>query len=93
MAELRRRREQILAIAKRRGATEVRVFGSVADGSAVESSDVDLLVSLERGRSLVDLAGLRLDLEDYLGCSVDVVTEAGLRTRVRGEVMRTARPL
>jgi predicted nucleotidyltransferase len=93
LEELRRRREEILAIAKRRGVTDVRVFGSVVSGLADAQSDIDLLVTLERGRSLIDLAGLRLDLQEYLGCSVDVATEAGLRPRIRPEVLRTAQRL
>ena len=83
-------RQQILSIARRHGAVRVRVFGSVAEGRADEHSDVDFLVDLEKGRSLMDLGGLLSDLQDLLGRPVDVVTEAGLRPRIREEVLRQA---
>lgn len=91
--ELRSHRDRILQLADRRGAKDVRFFGSVADATADEASDVDVLVRLEPGRSLVDLAGLKLDLEGLLGCAVDVVTEAGLKPRLRPKIIRRARPL
>ena len=75
---LRAQQTAIAAIARRYGARNLRVFGSVARGEADEGSDLDLLVDLEPGRNLFDLGGLALDLEDLLGCSVDVVTERGL---------------
>jgi predicted nucleotidyltransferase len=90
---LKRQRKEILATAKRHGAYNVRVFGSVARGEARADSDVDLLVNLESGRSLLDLARLLRELESQLGCKVDIVTEAGLRPRIRQEVLREARPL
>ena len=90
---LKRQRKQILATAKRHGAYDVRVFGSVARGEARPDSDIDLLVNLESGRSLLDLARLLRDLESQLGCKVDIVTEAGLRPRIRQEVLKEARPL
>ena len=84
------RKEQILEIARRHGAFHVRVFGSVADGSADEKSDVDFLVDMEKGRSLFDLGGLLTDLRELLGREVDVVTEASLRDRIRDDVLRQA---
>lgn len=90
---LREKREEIIRIAARRGATNVRVFGSVARGEARPDSDVDLLVDLEKGRSLLDHAGLMADLEDLLGRRVDVATTAGLRDRLRSHVLAEARPL
>jgi len=71
--ELRSRREEILRIAAARGATNVRVFGSVARGDATSKSDVDIMIDLEAGRTLFDLSGLILDLEEILGRKVDVV--------------------
>ena len=71
----------------------MRIFGSVARGDADEQSDLDLLVDMKAGRSLFDLGGLLVDLEELLGCSVDVVTEKGLRDRIRGRVLREAVPL
>ena len=87
---LREKREEILQIAKKNGAYNVRVFGSVARGEADEKSDIDLLVDMEPGRSLLDLGGLLMDLQDLLGCDVNVVTEKGLRERIRERVLREA---
>jgi len=91
--ELRARREEILRVAARRGALHVRVFGSIARGDADERSDVDFLVDLEQGRSLLDLGGLLMDLQGLLGRPVDVVTEKGLKTRIRNRVLEEAVPL
>ena len=87
---LQEKRREILSIAARHGAGNVRVFGSVARGDAGPESDLDILVDLEPGRSLLDHAALLLDLEAALGCKVDVVTERGLRARVRENVLREA---
>jgi predicted nucleotidyltransferase len=87
------RRVEILALAKSHGATDVRVFGSVARGDADEKSDVDFLVNMERGRSLFDLGALLADLEKALHRPVDVVTERGLRSPIRDRVMREAVPI
>jgi len=87
------KREDILRIASKRGAYNVRVFGSVARGEADSKSDIDLLVDLEPGRSLFDLGGLLMDLQDLLGQNVDVVTERGLRERIRERVLKEAVPL
>ena len=86
-------REEILRIATRYGARNVRVFGSFSRGDTDEQSDVDFLVELEPGRSLLDLGGLQYELERLLGCSVDVVTERGLRARIRERVLREAVPV
>ncbi len=86
-------REQILALAASYGASNVRVFGSVARGEAGPDSDIDFLVALENRRSLLDLVGLWQDLEDLLGREVDVVTEGGLKERMRERVLREAVPL
>lgn len=88
-----RNREQILAIASRHGAYNIRVFGSVARGDDMLSSDVDFLVEMEPGRSLFDLGGLLMELKTYLGTEVDVVTVKGLRPRIRSRVLREAIPL
>ena len=90
IAQLARVRAEILAAASRHGATNVRVFGSVARGEADAASDVDFLVDFEPGRSLLDLAGLLIDLEDLLGHPVDVVTEPGLKARIRQRVLAEA---
>jgi uncharacterized protein len=86
-------REVIQRTAAASGVREVRVFGSVARGEERPESDVDLLVTLEPGRTLLDLARLELQLEQLLGRPVDVVTEGGLREPVRATALRDARPL
>jgi hypothetical protein len=91
--ELQAKREEILKIAAKHGAYNVRIFGSVARGEADKESDVDILVELGPDRSLLDLGGFLTDLEDLLGCRVDVVTEKGLRTRLRDRVLQEAVPL
>ena len=90
---LQSKRQAILKIAARHGAYNVRVFGSVARGDARPDSDVDFLVNLEANRSLMDLARLLRDLQTLLDRPVDVVTEAGLRPRLRPQVLKEARPL
>lgn len=91
--DLRANREAILAIARRYGARNLRVFGSVLRGEADAASDVDFLVELEPGRSLFDLGGLLIDLEEHLHCKVDVMTPAMLKPRIRERVLREAAPL
>jgi predicted nucleotidyltransferase len=90
---LQSKRQEILQIAARNGVTNVRVFGSVARGDSRPDSDVDFLVNLEASRSLLDLARLLRELQALLHCPVDVVTEAGLRPRLRSQVLKEARPL
>jgi predicted nucleotidyltransferase len=87
------RREVIVRLAASHGARNLRLFGSLARGEADADSDVDFLVDLEPGRSLLDLGGLLMDLQTLLGCRVDVVTEKGLRPRIRDRVLREAIPL
>ena len=84
------KREDILRIAAKYGASNVRIFGSVAQGEGDEQSDIDLLVDLEPKRSLLDLAGLLVDLEELLGCKVDVVPEDSLRKRIKDRVLKEA---
>jgi uncharacterized protein len=88
---LRTHRDKILAIAERHGASNVRVFGSVARGEARPDSDVDILVDLELGRSLFDHAQLQIDLEALLARKVDVVSARGLRSHLRDRVLQEAR--
>ena len=87
------KREEILQIAARHGAKRVRIFGSVARNEAKPDSDVDFLVDMETGRSLFDLGGMLMDLQDLLGRKVDVVTEKGLHWYVRDRVLKEAVPL
>ena len=90
---LRTKRQQVLQIALRHGAHHVRVFGSVARGDAQPDSDIDFLVEMEPGRSLLDIGGLVMELQQLLGHSVDVVTERGLKSRIRARVLAEAIPL
>ena len=87
---LGRKREEILSLAAKYGASHVRVFGSVARGTADDDSDIDFLVDLEPGRSLFDLGGLLSELEQLLAHNVDVITPAGLRPRIREHVLEEA---
>jgi uncharacterized protein len=91
--ELMSKRDQILKIAAKRGAKRIRLFGSAARGDSGPGSDVDFLVEFEPGRSLLDQGGLLMDLEELLGCKVDVVSERALRPRYRERVLREAVPL
>jgi predicted nucleotidyltransferase len=90
---LTQKRSEVLSIAGRYGARNVRVFGSVARAEADEQSDFDFLVEMEPGRSLFDLGGLQFELEAILRRPVDVVTEKGLKARIRERVLREAIPV
>lgn len=87
---LRTKRKQILEIAARHGARKVRVFGSVVRGTAGRGSDVDFLVEMDEGRSLLDHSALILELERLLKRPVDVASERGLRPSLRKEVLKDA---
>jgi predicted nucleotidyltransferase len=87
---LRSKRKRILEIAARHGARKVRVFGSVARGQDRPGSDVDFLVEMEEGRSLLDHAALILDLERLLKRPVDVASDRGLRPSVRRRILKDA---
>ena len=90
---LKTKREDILHLATARGARNIRVFGSVARGEDDKTSDIDFLVDMEPGKSLLDLGGLLMDLQELLGCPVDIVTERGLKTRLRDRILQEAVPL
>lgn len=92
-ATLEKYRAEILNLAKRHGARDVRVFGSFARGEESQGSDLDLLVTLGEGRSLLDLVGLKQDVEDLLHRPVDVVTEKALSPYLRKRVLSQAVPL
>jgi predicted nucleotidyltransferase len=92
-ADLLLRRAEIIAAAKRYGASDVRLFGSLARGDADEASDVDLLVRFEPGRSLFHQGGLLMDLRELLGTKVDVVSEGALTGRFGQIVRKEAVPL
>jgi len=90
---LREKRKEILHVAEKHGARNVRIFGSVARGQADDQSDIDLLVTMEPGRSLLDHAALWLEMQQLLGWEVDVISDRGLKPRIRERVLREARPL
>jgi uncharacterized protein len=89
LGELRSRRTNLIAVAGRHGASHLRVFGSVARHASDDASDLDLLVDLEPGRTLLDLVALERDLMALLGCRVDVGTRLRpwLHRRVEHEVV------
>jgi hypothetical protein len=90
---LRNKRDEVLAIAARHGARNVRVFGSVARGEDTERSDLDLLVDMDDNRPLSDLGMFAEDVRDALQCKVQAVTSDGLHRLLRKRIMREARPL
>lgn len=90
---LEQHRSDILSLAAQHGARNVRVFGSMARDEAAEDSDVDLLIEMEEGRSLLDIAILKVDLEERLHRSFDIVTEPALHWFIRDRVLREAESL
>ena len=90
---LKEKREEILALAVKHGALNVRIFGSVARNEAGPESDVDFLIDLGPHRTPWFPGGLIIDLENLLGCKVDVFTEKGLKERIRDRVLQEAVPL
>jgi predicted nucleotidyltransferase len=88
--KVQKQRQLILAIAKRYGVSNVRVFGSVARGDDKQDSDVDFLVDLDSGRTLFDLGGFLMEVQQLLGRRVDVVTGDGLHWFVRDQVIQEA---
>ena len=87
------KRKDILRVVAQHGARNVRVFGSVARGEAGPASDVDLLVEMEPGRTLLDLARLLNSLQDLIDCDVDVVDQGGLHWYIRDQILDEAVPL
>jgi predicted nucleotidyltransferase len=87
------KKEQILALAAKYGASNIRVFGSVANGTANVDSDIDFLVDMEKDRSLFDVGGLLMDLQELFGRKVDVVTENGLHWYIKNHIISEAKPI
>ena len=87
------KRKDILSLARQHGAASIKIFGSVVRGEEQLNSDVDFLVRMEKGRSLLDMGGLLMDLQDLLGCKVDVISENGLRSRIKEHVLQEAMPI
>ena len=90
---VRNNRAEILRIAAKYGARNVRVFGSTARDAATDKSDIDILVELDANRSLLDQVGLQQELEELLGCKVDVVVEGGLSPYLEERILSEAVPL
>ena len=90
ITKIRSLHNDIDKIAAKYGAHNIRIFGSVARGENESTSDVDFLVEFEPGRSLLDHGGMIMDLQDLLGCKVDIVSERGLRPRMRERVLKEA---
>ena len=88
---VREKRDAIIALAAKHGALNPRILGSVARGEASPESDIDLLVKMEEGRSLLDLSALVQDLQELLGVKVDVVSEDGLHWLLRRRILKEAR--
>lgn len=95
LSQLRQRRDEIIILAEKHGAYNLRVFGSIARGDATPGSDVDLLISTQSGVSMFDLVGLWLDLQDLLGCEVSLITddEHPRRERFMDKVRKDCVPL
>lgn len=90
---LEEKRNEVMDLAARHGARDLRIFGSVVRDESGPESDLDLLVKMEEGRSLFDLSALVLDLRELLGVKVDVVSEDGLYWLLRRRILKEARPL
>jgi predicted nucleotidyltransferase len=90
---VQQKKKEILAVAHAHGLINVRVFGSVARGEDTPRSDIDFLVDLEKGRTLLDLGGAFVKLQELLGRKVDIVTERGLHWYLREKILKEARPL
>lgn len=90
---IQRQREKIIAVANEHGIVNVRLFGSVVREEETPESDIDFLVDLETGRTLLDLGGALVRLQELLGRKVDIVTERGLHWYLREQIMKEARPL
>lgn len=82
--------KEIIRIAQQYGARNVRIFGSSVKDEATESSDLDILLEMEPGRTLLDLVAIKQDLEDLFKCKVDVVTEAALSPYLREAILKEA---
>lgn len=91
--KLRKERSRIMSLAAKHGARNMRVFGSVARGEERPDSDIDFLVEMAPDRSLFDVGGLQMDLQETLAHRVDVVTRKGLKRRLLSRVLRESKAL
>lgn len=90
---IQQKKREILAVTRIHGLINVRVFGSVARGEDTSQSDIDFLVDLEEGRTLLDMGGALVKLQELLGRKVDIVTEHGLHWYLREKIIKEAQPL
>ncbi len=90
---VRKKKKDILEVARMHGIANIRIFGSLVRNEATPNSDIDLLVDLERGRDLLDLGGASVKLQELLGRKVDIVTERGLHWYLRDKILKEAQPL
>lgn len=90
LAQIIKEQQTVLSIAKKHGAYNVRVFGSVSRQDEKPDSDIDFLVEMEENRSLFDIIGLKHELEDLFGCTIDVVTDASLHPLIQKSVLKDA---
>ena len=90
---VKKNKNDILEVARVHGILNIRIFGSIARGEDTDNSDIDLLVDLEKGRSLLDIGGASVKLQEILGRKVDIVTERGLHWYLRDKILKEARPL
>ena len=93
LARIQQHKKNILAIARPHGLVRLRIFGSVLRGEETPQSDIDLLVDLEPGRTMLDLGGALIKLQELLGRKVDIVTERGLHWYLKEKIMQEAVPL
>ena len=90
---LKKKRKAILQLASLHGAKNIRLFGSVARGEDIATSDIDFLVEMEKGRTFLDLVGFWQDLEEMLGRKTDVITDGGISPYLRAQIYKEAKPL
>ncbi|MDU9048854.1 MAG: nucleotidyltransferase family protein [Candidatus Electrothrix sp. Rat3] len=90
LERIQRQKKNILAIAQQHGIVRLRIFGSVIRGEETPQSDIDLLVELEPGRSMLDIGGALIRLQELLGRKVDIVTERGLHWYLKEKIMQEA---
>jgi len=88
--ELKKNRESIISVVERNGGRKVRIFGSLARGEGLTDSDVDILIELDPGRSLLDILAIKQDLEDLLHRNVDVLTESAVSPYIKDDIMSEA---
>ena len=93
LESIREKRNEIKKITSQYGAHHIRIFGSIANHVSSADSDVDFLIDLDKGRSLLDLGGLQMDLQKLLGCKVDLVTEKGLHWYLKDKILKEAKEL